>query len=82
MSPVLMVLFFRGESKGQTGIFPASFVRIIDSFPGPTPPASADLSMYLNASSNNSARGNNDYMNTRYNKDTILLDLYENESFT
>jgi hypothetical protein len=61
-----MFHFFSGESKGQTGIFPASFVRIIDSFPGPVPPVTADLSMYLKASSNNPGRGNNDYMNTRY----------------
>ena len=66
--------YCRGESKGQTGIFPASFVRIIDSFPGPTPPAEADLSMYLKASSNNPARGNNDYMNTRFESQKLFIE--------
>ena len=63
---MVFLFFSRGESKGRTGIFPASFVRIVDSFPGPVPPATADVTMYLNATSNNSSRGNNDYMNTRY----------------
>ena len=39
--------WYRGEANGKSGIFPSSFVRIIDSFPGDAPPDSADLSSYL-----------------------------------
>ena len=39
-------LFFRGELSGKSGIFPASFVRIIDSFPGSSPPEHADTKPY------------------------------------
>ena len=39
--------WYRGEADGKSGTFPASFVRIIDSFPGDTPPISADISSYL-----------------------------------
>ena len=40
--------WYRGENqRGQSGIFPSSFVRIVDSFPGDAPPDSADLSSYL-----------------------------------
>ena len=42
--------WYRGESDGKTGTFPASFVRIIDSFPGDAPPDSADISSYLKKS--------------------------------
>jgi hypothetical protein len=55
--------WYRGESNGKSGIFPSTFVRIIDSFPGDVPPASADLSSYLNAGK--TARTAGDYMNTR-----------------
>ena len=72
-------IYNRGECNGRSGIFPASFVRIVDSFPGDIPPHGADLRCYLkaqsgvfngmNASSNsksgNSTRNNNDYMNTQ-----------------
>ncbi len=39
--------WYRGEANGKSGIFPSSFVRIIDSFPGNGPPDSADVSSYL-----------------------------------
>ena len=39
--------WYRGEANGKSGIFPSSFVRIVDSFPGDAPPDSADLSSYL-----------------------------------
>ena len=39
----------RGECAGSSGIFPSSFVRIIDSFPGDIP--TADISSYRGAES-------------------------------
>jgi len=39
--------WYRGECAGSSGIFPASFVRIIDSFPGDVP--TADSSSYRGA---------------------------------
>ena len=54
--------WLRGESQGKSGIFPASFVRIVDSFPGDKPPQTADLSCYLQ----NPVRNYNDYMNTQH----------------
>ena len=45
---------------GRSGIFPSSFVRVVDAFPGDTPPATADVSCYLKAS----LRSHDDYMNT------------------
>ena len=51
----------RGEVNGCSGIFPSSFVRIIDNFPGDRPPADADLKSYLEASRHK----NNEYANTR-----------------
>ena len=55
-------------------MFPASFVRIVDAFPGDVPPKGADLRCYLNAQSGIcngnlasivSTRNHNDYMNTQ-----------------
>ena len=55
-------------------MFPASFVRIVDSFPGDVPPKGADLRCYLKAQSGIfngnpasivSSRNHNDYMNTQ-----------------
>ena len=66
--------FFRGECNGRTGTFPASFVRIVDSFPGDIPPKGADLRSYIkaqsgifndNLTSNGDRRNHNDYMNTQ-----------------
>jgi len=66
---------FRGECNGKNGIFPASFVRIVDSFPGDAPPIGADLRSYIKAQSGmfnggsvlagSSSRTHNDYMNTQ-----------------
>merc|ERR1719204_2061462 len=52
--------WWRGEVDGRSGIFPSSFVRVVDAFPGDTPPATADVSCYLKAS----LRSHDDYMNT------------------
>ena len=66
--------YFRGECNGISGLFPASFVRIVDSFPGNVPPDGADVRCYLNAQSGisngkveciGSMRNHNDYMNTQ-----------------
>ena len=54
--------WYRGETKGgAAGIFPSSFVRIVDAFPGDAPPASANVKPYLDAARH---RGN-EYMNTK-----------------
>eukprot|EP00094_Tigriopus_californicus_P005635 TCALIF_05432-PA protein Name:"Similar to DNMBP Dynamin-binding protein (Homo sapiens)" AED:0.05 eAED:0.05 QI:0/0.53/0.43/1/0.8/0.87/16/1294/2068 len=53
--------WYRGEARGQTGIFPASFVKIVDAFPGDTPKAEANVKPYVEA---NQHKGN-EYMNTR-----------------
>ena len=46
---LLLLLFCRGVCGGRSGIFPSSFVRIIDSFPGDAPGPGADPSSYLRA---------------------------------
>ena len=70
----IQLYFCRGECNGRSGIFPASFVRIVDSFPGDIPPKGADLRCYLkaqsgkfngNLTSNNTPRNHTDYMNTQ-----------------
>lgn len=53
--------WYRGEVKNKSGIFPASFVRIIDSFPGNRPPSSANVKPYTDAANHK----NNEYMNTK-----------------
>jgi len=53
--------WYRGEVNGRVGIFPSSFVRVIDSFPGDNPPPDADLKSYLDAP----ARKPEEYANTR-----------------
>ena len=65
-----LIFPFRGECNGKSGVFPAPFVRVVDSFPGDLPPQGADISCYLKAQSGtaqnvSSSRNHNDYMNTR-----------------
>ena len=55
-------MFARGESAGKTGIFPCSFVRIIDSFPGDWPGPGGDASAYLRAEESSG----HEYDNTRW----------------
>ena len=66
--------YCRGECNGKSGLFPSSFVRIVDSFPGDVPPDGADVRCYLKAQSGisngkvesvGSTRNHNDYMNTQ-----------------
>ena len=54
--------WYRGETKGGAarGIFPASFVRVVDAFPGDAPSASANVRPYLEAGRHKG----NEYMNT------------------
>ena len=54
--------WYRGETKGGAarGIFPASFVRVVDAFPGDAPSASANVRPYLEAGKHKG----NEYMNT------------------
>ena len=54
-------LITRGEIAGKTGIFPCSFVRIIDSFPGDWPGPGGDASAYLRAEESSG----HEYDNTR-----------------
>ena len=54
-------MFGRGETAGKTGIFPCSFVRIIDSFPGDWPGPEGDASAYLRAEESSG----HEYDNTR-----------------
>ena len=51
----------RGECGGRSGIFPASFVRIVSSFPGDAPGPGADPSSYLRAE----LTSGHEYDNTR-----------------
>ena len=51
----------RGECGGRSGIFPASFVRIVSSFPGDAPGPGADPSSYLRAE----LSSGHEYDNTR-----------------
>ena len=54
--------WYRGETKaGAVGVFPSSFVRVIDAFPGDAPPASANVQPYLDAAKHKG----NEYMNTK-----------------
>lgn len=55
-------LIIRGECGGRSGIFPASFVRVVDAFPGDTPGPGADSSSYLRAE----LSSGHEYDNTRY----------------
>ena len=44
--------WYRGETKGgAAGIFPSSFVRIVDAFPGDAPSAEANVKPYLGCNS-------------------------------
>ena len=54
-------VIIRGETGGRSGIFPAAFVRIIDSFPGDVPGPGADPSSYLRAD----LSSGHEYDNTR-----------------
>jgi len=52
--------WYRGECSGSSGIFPASFVKIIDSFPGDIPGLMADTTPYMKAAD----AGGHEYSNT------------------
>ena len=61
----------RGECSGRSGIFPSSFVRIIDSFPGDTPGPGTDSSSYLRAE----LSSGHEYDNTRWDIVTIQVQV-------
>ena len=54
-------LIVRGECGGRSGVFPASFVRGVDAFPGDTLGPGADPSSYLRAE----LSSGHEYDNTR-----------------
>ena len=54
-------LIVRGECGGRSGVFPASFVRVVDAFPGDRLGPGADPSSYLRAE----LSSGHEYDNTR-----------------
>eukprot|EP00095_Tigriopus_kingsejongensis_P009498 maker-scaffold1595_size34508-snap-gene-0.8 protein:Tk09498 transcript:maker-scaffold1595_size34508-snap-gene-0.8-mRNA-1 annotation:"dynamin-binding protein" len=59
--------WYRGEAKGRIGIFPSSFVKIVDAFPGDAPAPDANVKPYVDAGQHKG----NEYMNTRNTFDVM-----------
>ena len=57
---IMVTELCRGECGGRTGVFPSSFVRVVDAFPGDGP-AGGDCSSYLGAD----LHSGHEYDNTR-----------------